>query len=102
VLLIEHDMDLVFRFASRITVLVDGTLFADGPRDEIARDPRVKAGVPRRGGRMAELCACAACARATARAWSSTASTCARRRAVARAARPQRDGKTTLLATLSA
>jgi branched-chain amino acid transport system ATP-binding protein len=43
VLLIEHDMDLVFRFATRITVLVDGTLFADGPADEIARDPRVKA-----------------------------------------------------------
>jgi branched-chain amino acid transport system ATP-binding protein len=43
VLLIEHDMDLVFRFASRITVLVDGSLFADGPADEIARDPRVKA-----------------------------------------------------------
>ena len=43
VLLIEHDMDLVFRFASRITVLVDGTLFADGPADEIAKDPRVKA-----------------------------------------------------------
>jgi branched-chain amino acid transport system ATP-binding protein len=43
VLLIEHDMDLVFRFASRITVLVDGTLFADGPADVIASDPRVKA-----------------------------------------------------------
>jgi branched-chain amino acid transport system ATP-binding protein len=43
VLLIEHDMDLVFRFARRITVLVDGTLFADGPADDIARDPRVKA-----------------------------------------------------------
>jgi branched-chain amino acid transport system ATP-binding protein len=43
VLLIEHDMDLVFRFASRITVLVDGTLFADGPADVIAKDPRVKA-----------------------------------------------------------
>jgi len=43
VLLIEHDMDLVFRFATRITVLVDGTLFADGPAAEIARDPRVKA-----------------------------------------------------------
>jgi len=43
VLLIEHDMDLVFRFASRITVLVDGTVFADGPAHEIARDPRVKA-----------------------------------------------------------
>ena len=43
VLLIEHDMHLVFRFATRITVLVDGTLFADGPADEIARDARVKA-----------------------------------------------------------
>jgi branched-chain amino acid transport system ATP-binding protein len=43
VLLIEHDMDLVFRFARRITVLVDGTVFADGPAEEIARDPRVKA-----------------------------------------------------------
>jgi len=43
VLLIEHDMHLVFRFATRITVLVDGAVFADGPTDEIARDPRVKA-----------------------------------------------------------
>jgi branched-chain amino acid transport system ATP-binding protein len=43
VLLIEHDMDLVFRFASRISVLVDGALLAEGPADEIARDPRVKA-----------------------------------------------------------
>lgn len=43
VLLIEHDMDLVFRFASRISVLVDGALLADGPADEIARDPRVRA-----------------------------------------------------------
>jgi ABC-type branched-subunit amino acid transport system ATPase component len=43
VLLIEHDMHLVFKFATRITVLVDGAVFADGPTDEIARDPRVKA-----------------------------------------------------------
>ena len=43
VLLIEHDMDLVFRFATRISVLVDGALLADGPADEIARNPRVKA-----------------------------------------------------------
>src|SRR4030095_11346118 len=43
VLLIEHDMDLVFRFATRIAVLVDGALLAEGPADEIARNPRVKA-----------------------------------------------------------
>ena len=43
VLLIEHDMDIVFSFADRISVLVNGALFADGPPDEVARDPRVKA-----------------------------------------------------------
>lgn len=43
VLLIEHDMDLVFAFADRISVLVDGALFAEGDAAEIARDPRVKA-----------------------------------------------------------
>jgi ABC-type branched-subunit amino acid transport system ATPase component len=43
VLLIEHDMDLVFSFADRISVLVNGTLFVDGAPDEVARDPRVKA-----------------------------------------------------------
>ena len=50
VLLIEHDMDLVFRFASRITVLVEGAASRMGPPDEIARDPRVQGGVSRRGG----------------------------------------------------
>jgi len=43
VLLIEHDMDIVFSFAGRISVLVNGTLFLDGPPEEVARDPRVKA-----------------------------------------------------------
>ena len=28
-LLIEHDMDLVFNFASRMTVLVNGAVFAE-------------------------------------------------------------------------
>jgi ABC-type branched-subunit amino acid transport system ATPase component len=42
VLLIEHDMDLVFGFADRISVLVNGTLFVEGSPEEVARDPRVK------------------------------------------------------------
>jgi len=43
VLLIEHDMDIVFGFADRISVLVNGELFVEGPPGEVARDPRVKA-----------------------------------------------------------
>ena len=43
VLLIEHDMDLVFSFADRISVLVNGALFVEGTPDEVARDDRVKA-----------------------------------------------------------
>jgi ABC-type branched-subunit amino acid transport system ATPase component len=43
VLLIEHDMDLVFSFADRISVLVNGALFVEGSPDAVARDPRVKA-----------------------------------------------------------
>ncbi|MGH8734472.1 MAG: ABC transporter ATP-binding protein, partial [Burkholderiales bacterium] len=41
ILIIEHDMDLVFRFARRITVLVQGTVLVEGPPEEIAHDPRV-------------------------------------------------------------
>ena len=43
VLLIEHDMDLVFSFARRMTVLVNGTVLTEGDPDQIASDPRVKA-----------------------------------------------------------
>ena len=43
VLLIEHDMDLVFSFADRISVLVAGGLLTEGAPDVIARDSRVKA-----------------------------------------------------------
>ena len=42
VLLIEHDMDLVFSFAKRMTVLVNGTVLTEGDPDAIANDPRVK------------------------------------------------------------
>ena len=41
-LIIEHDMDLVFRFARRITVLVQGTVLTEGTPAEIAADPRVR------------------------------------------------------------
>ena len=42
ILFIEHDMDLVFRFAERITVLVGGRVLAEGSPDEIAADARVR------------------------------------------------------------
>jgi branched-chain amino acid transport system ATP-binding protein len=41
ILIIEHDMDLVFRFAQRITVLVQGAVLVEGTPEEIARDERV-------------------------------------------------------------
>jgi branched-chain amino acid transport system ATP-binding protein len=43
ILLIEHDMDLVFSFAKRMTVLVNGTVLTEGDPEEIAADPEVKA-----------------------------------------------------------
>ncbi len=43
VLIIEHDMDLVFRFAERITVLVSGAIFAEGTPQEIAANRDVRA-----------------------------------------------------------
>ena len=43
VLLIEHDMDVVFGFANRISVLVDGALLREGAPQEIADDAAVRA-----------------------------------------------------------
>jgi len=43
VVLIEHDMDLVFSFAKRMTVLVNGAVLTEGTPDEIAHDDRVRA-----------------------------------------------------------
>jgi branched-chain amino acid transport system ATP-binding protein len=43
VLFIEHDMDLVFRFASRVIVMVGGRVLLEGTPQEIAADPRVRA-----------------------------------------------------------
>jgi branched-chain amino acid transport system ATP-binding protein len=42
VLVIEHDMSLVFRFAQRITVLVSGSVLVEGPVDEVRANPEVR------------------------------------------------------------
>jgi branched-chain amino acid transport system ATP-binding protein len=42
VLFIEHDMNVVFRFASRIIVMVSGRVLTQGTPQEIAADARVR------------------------------------------------------------
>lgn len=42
IVLIEHDMDLVFRFARSITVLVNGAVLTTGSVAEISADERVR------------------------------------------------------------
>ena len=55
ILIIEHDMDVVFRFAKQITVLVQGSVFTEGTPEEIMNNSDVRAvylgeeGGPRRG-----------------------------------------------------
>ena len=41
VLLIEHDVDAVFRLADRVSVLVEGRILASGAADAVRRDARV-------------------------------------------------------------
>ena len=43
VLIIEHDMDVVFRFAKEITVLVQGAVFTQGTPNEIMNNEQVRA-----------------------------------------------------------
>ena len=43
ILIIEHDMDVVFRFARQITVLVQGAVFTQGTPEEIMNNPQVRA-----------------------------------------------------------
>jgi branched-chain amino acid transport system ATP-binding protein len=42
VLFIEHDMNIVFKFASRIIVMVAGAILVEGTPQEIGSDPRVR------------------------------------------------------------
>lgn len=42
ILLVEHDMSLVFRFVDRIAVLVEGALLTEGTPAEIRENPDVK------------------------------------------------------------
>jgi ABC-type branched-subunit amino acid transport system ATPase component len=42
VLFIEHDMNLVFKFATRIIVLVQGAVLLEGTPEQISTDPRVR------------------------------------------------------------
>jgi branched-chain amino acid transport system ATP-binding protein len=42
VLMIEHDMDLVFRFARRVVVLAAGEIIFEGPPSEVAANARVR------------------------------------------------------------
>ena len=41
-LLIEHDMDVAFSFAERVTVLHQGRVLADGSRDEVSANELVQ------------------------------------------------------------
>ncbi len=42
IVLVEHDMDVVFSLSERVVVLHRGELLRDGTPDEVRRDPRVR------------------------------------------------------------
>jgi len=43
ILLVEHDMDAVFRIADQISVMVNGSVIASAPPDEVRQNPQVQA-----------------------------------------------------------
>jgi branched-chain amino acid transport system ATP-binding protein len=42
IVLVEHDMDLVMRISSRVSVLHRGVIIADGPPEEVRENPEVR------------------------------------------------------------
>ena len=42
VLFVEHDMDIVGRYADRVLAFYDGAVIADGPPAETLEDPRIQ------------------------------------------------------------
>ena len=55
VLLIEHDMDIVFSFADRISVLVNGALFVEGTPKKLPAIPASKPSISARSRSMPDL-----------------------------------------------
>jgi branched-chain amino acid transport system ATP-binding protein len=55
VLFVEHDMEVVGRFAERVLAFYDGRIIADGPPDQALRDPEVQRYVV--GGELQKLAA---------------------------------------------
>ena len=101
ILFIEHDMELVFRFAERITVLVGGKVLTEGTPAEIAADPRVQRGLSRRGAAWLSCSRSKASPPATARRSCSRTSSLALDEGDSLALLGRNGmGKTTLLVTL--
>jgi branched-chain amino acid transport system ATP-binding protein len=42
VLFVEHDMDIIARYATRVLAFYDGTIIADGPPHDVIDDPQVR------------------------------------------------------------
>ena len=96
ILLVEHDMDAVFRIADRITVMVNGAVIASDVPEAIRSNPEVRDGLPRRAstehGRHARRSPTCTPTTATATCCAASTLEIAGRR-LARPARPQRHGQ---------